>query len=249
MFLFYSRVALPEEEVPQQEAAPQTERSPQAETVTQPYADTQAQTAIQHSKDDADISRELSEEEKLERNFKTNDAYLDHYEAIRSKQYVRRAILSSVITATNKIAFDRIYLNHLLGFHAIYQKSNFAKYVSGVQGLSVGYVSKQGHAIEAGMEFSSINNIFAGYRYFFRPENFLIWPFAGGGVGYDVGIFKFGEGPLAAQTYAGAKQMLFGSVGVLVPLVDVALKAEVRACAYGGDRYVLTQGIGAILFF
>lgn len=196
-----------------------------------------------------DPDRELTEEEKQERNFRNEDAFLDHYEAVRSKQYVRRAILSSVISATNKVAFDRIYVNHLLGFHAIYQKTTFAKYVSGVQGLSVGYVTKEGHAAEIGMDFSSINNIFAGYRYFYRPENFLLWPFAGAGVGYDVGLITFAEGPPEAQGYNGKKHMGFVTVGILVPLVDVAIKAEIRASAYGTDRFLLTQGIGAILFF
>lgn len=193
--------------------------------------------------------RELSEEEALERDFKSNEAYIDQYEGVRSKHYVRRAILSHVITATNQIAFDRVYINHILGFNAVYQRITFAKYTSGIQGLSLGYVTKGGHGVEAGMEVSALNNIFAGYRYFFRPEKFALWPFAGAGAGYEVGLIKFAEGPPEAVAYNGTKAFGFATLGVLVPLVDVALKAEFRFNFYGKDRLCLTQGIGAILFF
>ena len=189
------------------------------------------------------------EEEKIEQDFRSDEAILDQYEGVRSKQFVRRAILSSVISTTNKVAFGRVYVNHLLGFSAIFHKTRFAKYVSGVQGLSVGYVLKQGHAFELGMDFSSINNLFLGYRYFFQPDGFLLWPFAGVGAGRDVGLIQLAEGPEEARNYTGNKNMFFGTLGLLVPLVDVAIKAEVRFSAYGADRYVLTQGIGAILFF
>lgn len=193
--------------------------------------------------------RKLTEEERIEKDFRNLDAYIDDYEALRSKQYVRRAILSNVISITNKIAFDKIYINHLLGFNAVYQRVNFAKYVTGIQGLSVGYVTKEGHGLELGMEISALNNIFFGYRHFFRPENFALWPFAGVGLGYEVGLVTFAEGPPESRLYTGTKLMEFATVGVLVPLVDVGIKAELRFNFYGMDRLVLTQGIGAIFFF
>lgn len=193
--------------------------------------------------------RELSEEEELEKDFKSEEAYIDQFEGVRSKHYVRRAILSHVISTTSRIAFDRFYVNHLMGFNAVYQRITFAKYTTGVQGLSVGYVTQAGHGLEAGMEVSSLNNIFAGYRFFYRPEKFSLWPFAGLGAGYEIGAIKFAEGPPEAINYNGAKYFGFTTLGVLVPLVDVALKAEFRFNFYGKDRLCLTQGIGAILFF
>lgn len=195
-----------------------------------------------------DPDRELTEEEKLELDFLTEDAYLDMTEAIRSKQYVRRAILSSVIHTTNKFAFERMYINHIMGFNAIFQRKIFAKYVSGVQGLSVGYVTSKGHAFEAGLELSALSNVFTGYRYFYRPEKFSLWPFAGAGIGTEFNAINFAEGPPESLLYNGPKQMGFVTLGFLVPLVDVGLKAEFRFNFYGMDRLVLTQGIGAIIF-
>lgn len=224
VFLLHSIAAYSEENAPQNEPA---------------TAGPQAGTPV----------RELSEEEQLERDFKSEEAYLDQYEGVRSKHYVRRAILSHVIQTTNRIAFDRIYINHLMGFNAVFQRITFAKYTSGIQGLSLGYVTGGGHGIEAGMEVSALNNVFAGYRYFYRPEKFALWPFAGVGAGYEVGLLKFAEGPPEALTYNGKKYFGFGTLGILVPLVDVALKAEFRFNFYGKDRLCLTQGIGAILFF
>lgn len=193
--------------------------------------------------------RELTEEEALEQDFRSEEAYLDQYEGVRSKHYVRRALLSHVIETTSRIAFDRFYINHLLGFNAVFQKTTFAKYTSGLQGLSFGYVTKQGHGIEAGMEVSALNNLFAGYRYFYRPEKLSLWPFGGLGVGHEINLIKFAEGPPEALGYDGQKSFGFATVGVLVPLVDVALKAEFRFNFYGNDRLCLTQGIGAVLFF
>jgi hypothetical protein len=222
-----------EQGIPVQEAAPNAESTAQGRSPNAPSPD----EAI------------LQGDEVLNLDFENPDVYIDTSEAIRSKQYVRRAILSSVIDATSKFSFSRVYLNHLLGFNAVYQLTRFAKYTSGMQGLSLGYVSEGGHGWEAGMEISTVSNIFAGYRHFFRLESFSLWPFAGLGAGHEVPLMAFADVPTEARDYAGKKSFGFVGLGVLIPLVDVGLKAEIRGNFYGFDRLVLTQGIGAILFF
>lgn len=180
--------------------------------------------------------------------FETPEAFIDQNDALGSKQYVRRAILSSVIESTNKFAFDRLYLNHLMGFSAVFQKTHFAKFVTGVQGLSVGYITENGHAFEGGLELSAVSNVFGGYRYVMRPEKFSLWPFMGAGLGMEVASIKFADGPPEAESYDGMKSMLFTTLGVLVPLVDVGIKAEVRFGFYGFDRLVMSTGVGVIVF-
>lgn len=210
-----------------------------------------------------DPERELDsnlEDKKLEEDdsgidFKNEDSFIDNQEGIRSEQYVRRAILSTIVNTTGKFDFNRVYLNHLMGFSAIYQMQNgprnFTKYTSGMQGFSVGYVTKNGHAIELGLEASAVSNIFAGYRYIWRPETFSMWPFLGAGIGTEISSVRLSQGPAEAESYGrlgGMKQMGFGTLGVLIPVVEVGIKAEVRANFYGFDRMVLTQGLGLIIF-
>lgn len=180
--------------------------------------------------------------------FENEEAFIDTQEALRSKQYLRRAIMSTIVTTTGKMSFSRMYLNHLMGFNAIYQRSAFTKYTSGMQGLSLGYVSEKGHALELGLELSAVSNIFAGYRYIYRPEKLSLWPFFGFGAGQELSSLKLSDGPDETRNYRGRNQMGFGTIGFLVPLVEVGLKAEVRFIFYGADRLVLSQGIGAIIF-
>lgn len=191
-----------------------------------------------------------------ESNFEHEDVYIDIQDALRSRAFVHRAIVSSAIDYNTKIRLKlgRPYINHLMGFNAIIQfgKSNpdrqFAKYVAGIQGLSAGYVIEQGHALEAGLELSSVSSIFGGYRFFYRPERYKLWPILGGGAGYEVRWLSISDGPFEAQNYDGQKKYLFGMLGFVIPLVDVALKIELRASFYGSDRWVFTQGIGAMFF-
>ncbi len=208
-------------------------------------------------KDPDQIKQE--EEKQREPDFKHEDAYIDLQDALRSKAFLHRAILSTAIedNARLRLRLGRPYINHLMGFNAILQGGfgtannetiPFTKYVSGVQGLSGGYVSEWGHGFEAGIELSSVSSIFGGYRYFFRPEKFTLWPFFGLGAGYEVKVLSISDGPLEAQLYSGTKQQFFGVFGVLIPLVDVALKVEFRTAFYGKQRVVFTSGIGAIVF-
>ncbi len=197
--------------------------------------DPKASAKAEFDNDDAEIAAEGAQK----------GEYPDLSEALRSKQYVHRAILSTVIRETTPFGYNRLYINHLMGFSQVYQKGlNYAKYSTALQGLSVGYVIGGGHGLELGLELSAVSCVFAGYRYFYRPEKFSIWPFAGGGVGAEVPKLSFSDGPPEQQFYDGRRQMLFVTMGLLVPLVDIGLKAEVRFDFYGADRTVFTEGIG-----
>ncbi|MFM8315302.1 MAG: hypothetical protein ACKOA8_13535 [Deltaproteobacteria bacterium] len=226
-----SKADLPENPVPEDESAPVGEFSKRKPS------------SLGKDKDDLGID------------FENEDAFIDQQEAIRTEHYVRRAILSTIVNTTGKFGFKRFYINHLMGFNAVYQTENgpikFTKYTSGMQGLSVGYVTKKGHAFELGMEASAVSNIYGGYRYIWRPEKYTVWPFAGIGIGTEVSSIKLSQGPAAAENYGrlgGMKQMGFGTLGLLIPIVEVGIKAEVRAVFYGLDRLVLTQGLGLIIF-
>lgn len=189
-------------------------------------------------------------EEKSTAGFKTEDSFIDVNEAIRSRQYVRRAILSSVVKNTSNFSFKRPYINHLMGYNAVFQRNTqaFSKYQSGLQGLSFGYILENGVGLEAGVEFSAVSNAFAGFRYVYRPESLALWPFAGLGAGTEINIINFADVPPEAKTYTGSKQMGFFTLGLLVPVVDVGIKAEVRGIFYGMSRLSLVTGIGVIIF-
>jgi len=184
--------------------------------------------------------------------FENEEAYMDVPDALRSRQYVHRAILSTIIRDTAKVTLGSYYFNHLMGFNAVYQPANrggksFAKYVSGVLGFSFGYSSEGGHAGELGLELSGVSNLTLGYRYFFQPKSFAFWPTLGVGVGTEVGL-RLSDIPVEAQAYQGQKQMAFLTLGAVVPMVDIALKAEARFNFYGLDRLMLTTGVGVIFF-
>jgi len=180
--------------------------------------------------------------------FENPDSLIDPIEGLRNKNFVRRAILSSLARHTSRFDFDRPYINHLMGFSAVLQRDLFTKYVSGLQALSAGYITENGHGFEAGLEFASVSNLFIGYRKIFRPETFSLWPFLGFGAGTEVTSLRFADGPTQAPAYNGLRQMGFGTVGFLVPLVDIGIKAEARFNFYGTDRLVLASGVGVIFF-
>lgn len=188
-----------------------------------------------------------SEEEYVD--FQSEETFLDIADALKSKQYVRRAILSTVIRDTSTMRKGSYYVNHLMGFSAILQRAGaYSKYVSGMQGISAGYVAENGHSGELGVELSTVANIYGGYRYFYRPPDFTLWLSAGAGLGMEVGALSLGGGPVETLSYNGSKQMFFGILGLMIPLVDVAFKAEVRFNFYSFDRLVLSQGVGVTIF-
>ncbi len=180
--------------------------------------------------------------------FENPDTLIDANEGLRKKHFVRRAILSAMAQHTSRFEFDRPYINHLMGFSAVFQRTLFTKFVTGVQGLSAGYITERGHGFEAGFELASVSNVFVGYRKIFRPETLGLWPFLGGGVGTEVTGLRFADGPTQAPQYDGMRQMGFGTVGFLIPLVDLGIKAEARFNFYGTDRLVLSSGVGVIFF-
>jgi hypothetical protein len=181
--------------------------------------------------------------------FKEKDALIDVSDALRSRQYVHRAILSTLVRDTAGLTVGRFYINHLMGFSNVWQRGReYTKYATGLQGASFGYVTGQGHGFELGLEISTVSNLQVGYRYFIRPENFSLWGFAGLGAGMEVSGLSFADGPPQARLYAGPKQMGFATFGLLVPVIDVGLKAEARFSFYGLDRIIFTSGVGVIVF-
>lgn len=181
--------------------------------------------------------------------FENEDTFVDLSDALKSKQYVRRAILSTVIRTTSRFNFSRFYVNHLLGYNSVWQRAGGGqRYYSGMQGISLGYVSSGGHALELGLELSSLSTMYAGYRYFIRPAHLSVWPFAGFGAGTAVTSLNLMSPPAYVEKYTGMNSMGLINFGFLVPLVEVGLKVEVRVNFYGLDRIVLTEGIGAIFF-
>lgn len=172
------------------------------------------------------------------------ETFIDVSEAIRSRQYVQRTILSTVIRATTKFSMDRFYVNHLMGFSSVIQGSG--KSSSGLQGLAAGYVSGGGHGFEIGAEFSAVSNVYAGYRYIYRPDNFSLWPILGFGGGYEMAAFNISTPPRFSPGIP--KTLFYGMAGLLIPLVDVGLRAEVRVSFQGMKRIILTQGLGLIVF-
>ena len=180
--------------------------------------------------------------------FEHPDAVIDPIEGLKNKHFVRRAILSSLAKHTSRFDFERPYINHLMGFSAVFQRTLFTKFVTGIQAISAGYITEGGHGFEAGFEFAAISNIFAGYRHIFRPETFSLWPFLGGGAGTEITSLRFADGPPQNAQYTGLRQMAFATIGFLVPLVDIGIKAEARFNFYGTDRLVLASGVGVIFF-
>ncbi len=177
-----------------------------------------------------------------------SDTFMDVSEAIRSRQYVQRTILSTVIRATTKFAMNRFYLNHLMGFSSVMQANPIAKYSTGLQGLAAGWVSSGGHAFETGVEVSAVSNVYVGYRYFHQLENFSLWPILGFGVGKEMPALRISEPPGGGSPLLASKPLIYMVVGLLIPLVDVGLRAEVRFSVQGAQRVIMTQGLGLVVF-
>lgn len=182
--------------------------------------------------------------------FSSDDTYADQTEALRSRRYVHRAVLSNAIKETT-VHFNvkRPYINHMLGFNNVWQREFIAsKYVSGYQGVAVGYIFEKGHGLEIEFDVSSNSSLQFAYKYFVLPSPYSAWPFIGGGLGMEITGLAFGGAPPEMKKYSGMRQKAFASFGVVIPLIDVGLKVEVRAEAYGTARLVLVTGLGAILF-
>jgi len=191
---------------------------------------------------------EAADKSKQNLDFENPEIIIDPNEGVKKKHFVRRAILSAMAQHTSRFEFDRPYINHLMGFSAVFQRTLFTKFVTGVQGISAGYITERGHGFEVGFELASISNVFAGYRKIFRPDSISLWPFLGGGLGTEVTGIRFSDGPPQAPQYSGMQQMGFGTLGFLIPLVDIGIKAEARFNFYGTDRLVLSSGVGVIFF-
>jgi hypothetical protein len=183
--------------------------------------------------------------------FQSEDTFIDVPDALRSKQFVQRAVLSSAIEQTSRFGTSRYFVNQTLGYDAIFQPANrgpFAKYDSGDITLSAGYISEGGHSVELGVALSAVSNIFIDYRYIVRPGTYKFWPFLGMGLGENVGDLDITTPTPAAAAYYGGSTMFFGTLGLLIPLVDVGLKAEAKFEFYGMSRLVLSTSVGVNFF-
>ena len=201
----------------------------------------------------ADEKKKEAEKEEKNYDFENEETFMDVPDALRSRQFVHRAILSTIIRDTVKVSLGTWYVNHLMGFNAIYQPANrggksFAKYVSGVIGFAGGYVTEGGHAIELGVDLSANSLMFFNYKKLMGGEGKMFWPYFGLGAGMEMGFFRLTDLPPEAKVYQGSTTMGFFTIGTLVPLVDLALKVEARFIFFGLDRLMLSTGAGVVFF-
>lgn len=190
--------------------------------------------------------------EPLAYDFEHEDTFMDVPDALRSRQFVHRAILSTIIRDSAKVTLGSFYFDQMLGFNATYQPSkkgaSFAKYASGVLGFGLGYALKSGHALEFGLDISGVSNMIIGYRYFFQSENYTFWPFLGAGLAMEMASLKLSDLPVEAKAYRGPTSGEFITIGAIIPLVDVAFRAEAKFIFYGFDRLMLTTNVGVVFF-
>lgn len=201
----------------------------------------------------ADADKDKTAEDEPAYDFEHEDTFIDVPDALRSRQFVHRAILSTIIRDTARVTLGSKYFTQLLGFNAIYQpagkNASFAKYTSGVLGFSFGYSTKSGHAIELGLDLSSATQILVGYKYFFQSETSTFWPFLGGGISLGISGLTLSTPPVEAQVYTGSTTGEYLSLGAIIPLVDIALRAEAKFVFDGFQRLILDTGVGATFFF
>lgn len=199
----------------------------------------------------ADEKKETTKDEKAF-DFEHEETFMDVPDALRSRQFVHRAILSTIIRDTAKVSLGSFYVNQLMGFAAIYQPANrggksFAKYVTGVLGFAGGYATESGHCFELGADLSANSILFVNYKKFIGSETYTFWPYFGLGAGTEVGI-GLTDMPVEAKAYQGSTTMGFFTLGTLIPLVDIAIKAEARFNFFGLDKLMLTTGAGVVFF-
>ena len=211
-----------------------------------------AEQATEPTDEQKKESAEAKKEDAAAYDFEHEDAFMDVPDALRSKQFVHRAILSTIIRDTSKVALGSAYCNQAMGFNAIYSPANrggksFAKYVAGSIGLGLGYSSSGGHAIELAVDFSGVSTLMLGYRFFLKSEKVTFWPTFGFGAGTEVGI-HLADVPIEAKVYQGMTSMGYFTLGAIVPLVDVAFRLDMRFNFFGLDRLMLTTTAGLIFF-
>lgn len=186
------------------------------------------------------------EEDKIV-DFESEEGFIDLSDALRSKHFVRRAILNTAIKNSSRFHLGRPYINHLVGFNAIIQMPR-AKMMTAMQALSAGYVLPIGLGVEGGFDFSSISHAYIGTRFLFDQLSTFIWPFAGVGLSKQIDFLSVSDGAYELRNYAGSTTAYFINFGLMIPLVDIGLKAEGRLSVYGADRLMITTGLGAVLF-
>ncbi|MBI1860451.1 MAG: hypothetical protein HYR96_06000 [Deltaproteobacteria bacterium] len=181
-------------------------------------------------------------------NLESEDAFIDLSDALKSKHFVRRAILNTAIKNSSRFHLGKPYVNHLVGFDAIINLKPVQKTVTAMQSLGGGYVFPFGLGVESGLEFSSLSDWYLGTRWYFDQVSAFVWPFAGAGLAVQLDFLSVSDPTQAVAAYSGSPVGFFANFGLMIPLVDIGLKAEIRANMYGGDRIIITTGLGAVLF-
>lgn len=195
-----------------------------------------------------DVAESDEQEEDRVVNLESEDSFIDLSDALKSKHFVRRAILNTAIKNSSKFHLGRPYVNHLVGFNAVIQMSPKARTMYAMQSLAAGYVFSFGLGVEAGLGFSGLSDFYFGTRYVFDQMSSFVWPFVGVGYSKLLQSLSVSDTDRELGIYAGATAGPFFTFGLMIPLVDIGLKAEVRGNLYGTDRIIVTTGLGAVLF-
>jgi len=223
-------------------AAPAPAPAPEAA----PAAEVPAKTRQENAANATTANDEQKAEAEVD--FENEDTFVDLADALKSKQYVRRAILSTVIRTTSKLAVSRWYISHTLGFNSVWMRTDGnLRYYSPSMGLSLGYVTAGMHGFEGGIDMSVPGDLYLGYRYYMPIEKVTVWPFLGGGAGMEIKTLALHDPPYI-RPYTGPAQFFFANAGIMVPLVEVALKLDIKITAYATARLMLSSGVGAIFF-
>lgn len=201
----------------------------------------------------------MSEQERQEAlkqgafDFDSEKAYIDVDDAMYSKEYVHRHLLSAVIADSTQLQLGRLFVNFLTTTSYVHQEGDginvkWIEFVSGGMTISGGYATEGGHTVELGASLSAISHIFLAYRYFLGGGKWSVWPYVGAGAGFAMGMLNISDGPFEVQVYQGPKNLFSGTVGMLLPMPDVGLRLQVNIDFWGSNRAVFTPGLGVVVF-
>ncbi|MCB0406381.1 MAG: hypothetical protein KDD51_16485 [Bdellovibrionales bacterium] len=245
----------PQQQPQQAQAQVQQQASPAVPQRQQVFSEKDKNRVIQ----DPAVLLSLSEEERKKAledgafNFRDKDAYMDVEDAMHSKQFVHRHILSKTIAESKPLELGKYFINFVTTSSYVHQQGDgvnvkWIEYNAGGITLSGGFSTEGGHTFELGMSLSSISYVFGGYRYVFGTSEWDVWPYAGAGMGIGMTFLDIADGPFEVQAYNGSTTVFSGVLGMMVPLPDIAVKLEVKVDMWGGHRAVFTPGFGIMIF-
>ena len=196
-------------------------------------------------------------EETPQVNFEDEEAYIDIEDAKRSRSFMHRSILASVVKDTSRFSLGRFFVSHVMGFNMVKHLPRpetaidvqWIEYSAGIQGISAGYLMKNKIGADIGLQFSTPTNLYLSLKYYFASDRGSLWPYFGIGGGIQIPSLNLADGPFEAQIYRGTPYLFFLNGGFFIPLVDVGIRAEVQVGSYGIDRLVVSSIIGLTLFF